>query len=117
MSDDDFVKIQLNRILNPWMLNFIKYNPATALKKVKCPVLALNGEKDMQVPPKENLSAIKEALEEGGNKKVTIVELQGLNHLFQECKTGSPSEYATIEQTFSPVALNEILTWIKVQIR
>jgi pimeloyl-ACP methyl ester carboxylesterase len=117
MSDDDFVKIQLNRILNPWMLNFIKYDPATALKKVKCPVLALNGEKDMQVPPKENLSAIKEALEEGGNKKVTIVELQGLNHLFQECKTGSPSEYATIEQTISPVALNEILTWIKVQIR
>lgn len=114
-SEDDFVKDQLSEVMNPWMLNFIKYNPATALEKVKCPVLALNGEKDLQVPPKENLGAIKEALAKGGNRKVTAVELPGLNHLFQECKTGSPLEYAEIEQTFSPVALNEILKWIKIQ--
>lgn len=115
ISDDDFVKAQIAQIVNPWMLNFIKYNPAVALEKVKCPVLALNGEKDLQVPPKENLSAIKEALAKGGNKKLTAIELPGLNHLFQECKTGAPSEYGTIEQTFSPVALNEILKWIKNQ--
>jgi len=115
LSDDDFVQAQVNEVINPWMLNFIKYNPAVALEKVKCPVLALNGEKDLQVPPKENLGAIKEALAKGGNKKVTTVELPGLNHLFQECKTGSPSEYATIDQTFSPVALDEILKWIKIQ--
>lgn len=115
MSEDDFVKLQVNQIANPWMLFFIKYNPAIALEKVKCPVLAINGEKDLQVPPKENLEAIKNALAKGGNKKVTTIELPNLNHLFQECKTGSPAEYATIEQTFSPIALTEILNWIQMQ--
>ena len=115
MSDDDFVKLQVNQITNPWMQYFIKYNPVPTLEKVKCPVLALNGEKDLQVPPKENLEAIKKALTKGGNKKVTTKELPNLNHLFQECKTGSPDEYATIEQTFSPIALTEILKWIQAQ--
>lgn len=115
ISDDDFVKAQVQEVTNPWMLNFIKYNPAVALEKVKCPVLALNGEKDLQVPPKENLGAIKDALAKGGNKNVMAIELPGLNHLFQECNTGAPSEYATIEQTVSPVALDEILKWVKIQ--
>jgi hypothetical protein len=115
MSQDDFVKMQVNQIANPWMVYFIKYDPAIALEKVKCPVLALNGEKDLQVPPKENLEAIRNALAKGKNKKVTAIELPGLNHLFQECKNGTPAEYATIEQTFSPIALNEILKWIQMQ--
>ena len=115
MSDEDFVKLKVKQIANPWMQYFIKYNPAPALEKVKCPVLAINGEKDLQVPPKENLEAIKKALTKGGNKKVTTNELPNLNHLFQECKTGSPDEYATIEQTFSPTALDEITKWIKLQ--
>jgi dipeptidyl aminopeptidase/acylaminoacyl peptidase len=87
------------------------------LEKVKCPVLALNGSKDVQVPPKEDLKGIKEALAKGGNKNVTTIELPNLNHLFQECTTGSPDEYGTIEQTFSPTALTEILKWIKMQIK
>lgn len=115
MSEDDFVKLQVNQITNPWMQCFIKYNPAPTLEKVKCPILALNGAKDLQVPPKENLEAIKEALIKGGNKKATIKELQNLNHLFQECKTGLPQEYSTIEQTFSPTALTEILNWLQTQ--
>lgn len=115
MSDEDFVKLQVKQIANPWMQYFIKYNPAPALEKVKCPVLAINGEKDLQVPPKENLEAIKNAFTKGGNKKVTTKELPNLNHLFQECKTGSPDEYATIEQTFSPTALTEILKWLQTQ--
>jgi len=115
MSDDNFVKLQVNQIATPWMQYFIKYNPIPALEKVKCPVLAINGEKDLQVPPKENLEAIKKALAKGGNKRVTIKELSNLNHLFQECKTGLPDEYATIEQTFSPIALTEILKWLQTQ--
>ncbi|HEX7584902.1 MAG TPA: alpha/beta fold hydrolase [Prolixibacteraceae bacterium] len=115
MDQDEYIKMQVDQITNPWMRYFIKYNPAEALEKVKCPVLALNGEKDLQVPPKENLEAIKNALAKGGNKKFTAIELPGLNHLFQECKTGSPAEYATIEQTFSPTALTEILKWIQIQ--
>jgi fermentation-respiration switch protein FrsA (DUF1100 family) len=85
------------------------------LEKVKCPVLALNGDKDMQVPSKVNLGAINKALVKGGNKKVTIKELPNLNHLFQECKTGAPQEYSEIEQTISPLALTEILNWIQIQ--
>ena len=115
ISESDFIAMQVNQIANPWMQFFIKYNPALALEKVKCPVLALNGEKDLQVPPKENLSAINKALLKGGNKKGSMKELPNLNHLFQECKTGSPQEYSAIEQTISPVALSEILSWIQIQ--
>ena len=110
---DDQIAIQVNQLASPWMRYFIKYNPALALEKVKCLVLALNGSKDLQVPAKENLAAIQKALAKGGNKKATTRELPSLNHLFQECKTGLPNEYGTIEQTFSPVALNEILSWFK----
>ena len=91
---------------------FLKINPDRILKKVKCPVLALNGEKDLQVPPKENLNGIKVSLEKGGNRNVTIKELPNLNHLFQECKTGLPLEYSTLEQTFSPEAMKIITEWI-----
>lgn len=115
MTQEDYIATQVNQVVNPWMQHFITYNPALALEKVKCPVLAVNGEKDLQVPPKENLSAIKIALEKGKNEDVTIIEFPNLNHLFQECKTGSPQEYSTIEQTFSPAALKEITDWIKKQ--
>jgi uncharacterized protein len=106
---------RVNQLLTPWWIFFLKYDPSIILQDVKCPVLALNGEKDLQVPPKENLGAIRIGLVKGNNKKVTIKELPGLNHLFQECKTGSTSEYYSIEQTFSPKALNEISNWIKGQ--
>jgi fermentation-respiration switch protein FrsA (DUF1100 family) len=115
MTKDEFISIQVDQITSPWMQYFMKYDPATTLEKVKCPVLAVNGEKDLQVPPKENLTAIHNALEKGGNKNITTIEFPDLNHLFQESKTGSPTEYATIEQTFSPTALEEITRWIKNQ--
>lgn len=117
VKQEEFVSKQVEQLTSPWMLYFLQYDPVPTLQKVKCPVLAINGEKDLQVPPKENLSAIKAALEKGGNKKATIKELPGLNHLFQECKTGSPSEYAEIEQTFSPAALDEIAKWIQLQVK
>ena len=115
MSESDFIKAQVDQITSPWMQYFIKYDPAPTLEKVKCRVLALNGEKDLQVPPRQNLPAIKAALIKGGNNKVTTIELPNLNHLFQECKTGSPGEYAQIEQTFSPIALEEITRWINLK--
>ncbi|HLY62922.1 MAG TPA: alpha/beta fold hydrolase [Terriglobia bacterium] len=106
---------QIKQITSPWFLYFIAYDPATALRKVKCPVLAINGEKDLQVPPKQNLPAIRKALEAGGNKNFEVDELPGLNHLFQNAKTGSPSEYAEIEETMSPVALEKMSAWILKQ--
>jgi fermentation-respiration switch protein FrsA (DUF1100 family) len=109
------ISAQIKAVTSPWMLYFLTYDPATALRKVTCPVLVLNGEKDLQVPPALNLPAIRKALEEGGNKHFEVDELPGLNHLFQPAKTGSPAEYAEIEETLSPVALEKIVTWILKQ--
>jgi len=110
---NDYIDIVIKQTLNPWMLAFIRYNPAPMLEKVKCPVLAINGDKDMQVPSKVNIPAIENALKKGGNKKSTCMEIPGLNHLFQECKTGLPKEYVEIEQTIAPIALETMTTWIQ----
>ncbi len=110
-----FLDAQLQSLLSPWLKFFLTYDPKPTLSKVKCPVLAINGEKDLQVPPKENLSAIEEALVAGGNKNFTVKELPGLNHLFQTAQTGVPSEYAKIEETISPVALKIVGDWILEQ--
>lgn len=109
------IKAQLQSLMFPWFNYFLTYDPKPTLSKVKCPVLAINGEKDLQVPPKENLSAIEEALAAGGNKNYTIRELPGLNHLFQTAQTGLPDEYAKIEETISPAALKMIGDWILEQ--
>ena len=99
-------------ILSPWFRFFLTYDPRPALAKTKCPVLALNGAKDLQVPPQENLAAIESALKSGGNKDYKVVEIPNLNHLFQTSGTGLPGEYGTIDETMSPVALNLISGWI-----
>ncbi|SMG49202.1 hypothetical protein SAMN05661096_03580 [Marivirga sericea] len=114
------VKVEdVNKILQiftaAWFQNFLQYDPSVALEQVDCPVLAINGAKDLQIPGEENLDAIKLALDKGGNDMVTIKKMPKLNHLFQEADTGLPDEYSTIEQTFSPLALEEIEAWIKLQ--
>ena len=112
---DAQIDVAIQQLTSPWMRYTLTYDPATALRKVACPVLALNGEKDLQVSAAQNLPAIKKALEEGGNKQIEIDEMPGLNHLFQTAKTGSPTEYAQIEETISPVALDKVATWILKQ--
>ncbi|MBU2440456.1 alpha/beta fold hydrolase [bacterium] len=114
---EESLKAQLQNLLSPWSRFFLTYDPKPTLSKVKCPILAINGEKDFQVPPKENLSAIEEALKAGDNKNFTIKELPDLNHLFQTAQTGLPSEYAKIEETISPNALKLIGDWILEQTR
>jgi len=111
-NSEAVIDAQVTALTSPWMRFFLTYDPRPALMKVKCPVLAINGEKDLQVPPEENLRAIDEALKAGGNKDYTVKELPGLNHLFQTAKTGSPSEYSKIEETISPAALKIIGNWI-----
>ncbi|MDP4277834.1 MAG: alpha/beta fold hydrolase [Bacteroidota bacterium] len=107
----------LKAYTTPWMLNFLKYDPAPVLKKVHCPVLVLNGSKDLQVSAVENLTAIKRALQDGGNDRVTIREYPNLNHLFQTCKTGLPAEYGIIQETISPQVLNDISNWIRMTVK
>ena len=104
---------QIHAMSSPWFRYFLTYDPLPTLKKVKCPVLALAGEKDLQVPPLDNLPALKKAIEDGGNKDVTATQLPELNHLFQHCNSGSPTEYGAIEETFSPEALQIISDWLK----
>ncbi len=99
-------------LATPWMHYLLNYDPAATLRRVTVPVLAINGELDLQVPPSQNLPAIRRALEAGGNQDVTTTELPKLNHLFQTATTGAPSEYGTIEETMSPVALKTVSDWI-----
>lgn len=119
-SDEELEKLAremgeagLPRLANPWMRFFISFDPRPTLAKVKCPVLAVNGELDLQVPVDENLQAIEQALRAGGNPDFTCKKFPGLNHLFQNTKTGLPSEYGTLEETFCPKALEFIGDWIR----
>lgn len=113
MTEEDFVRSQTTTILSPWMQYFIKYNPALILPSVTCPVLAVNGDKDLQVPSQVNLNAIKAGLEKGGNQQVKTIEYPNLNHLFQTTETGLPSEYGELEETFSVKVLEDVTQWLK----
>jgi fermentation-respiration switch protein FrsA (DUF1100 family) len=112
---DEVVNAQVGMATSKWLRFFITHDPKTTLRQVKCPVLAINGALDKQVPPKENLPAIEQALREGGNTHFTVKELPGLNHLFQTAQTGNIDEYAKIEETVSPVALETVAKWIEGQ--
>jgi uncharacterized protein len=101
-----------DQLLSPWFRTFLALNPAEYLAKVKMPVLAMNGSKDLQVPAEENLPAIGKALESAGNRRFTLLKLDRLNHLFQHAGTGLPEEYATIAETFAPEALSAMGDWI-----
>jgi uncharacterized protein len=106
------VQSQVRMMVSPWFRFYLDYDPVPALQKTACPVLALNGEKDLQISPKENLSKMQKALQDGGNKDFQATELPGLNHLFQHAPTGSPTEYGGIEETMAPLALNAVSEWI-----
>ncbi|MCC6390507.1 MAG: alpha/beta fold hydrolase [Bryobacterales bacterium] len=105
-------EVEARRAANPWFRQFLELDPSAYLGKVTCPVLALNGEKDTQVLAKQNLPVIARTLEEAGNRDYAIIKLPRLNHLFQTANTGHPSEYAKIEETMAPVALESISHWI-----
>lgn len=111
------VEAQSKMLTGPWMRYFLSNDPAKYLQQVYCPVLALEGTKDLQVPAEENIAAIKRALTEAGNKQVTTKIFPGLNHLFQDAQTGLPDEYGKIEETFSPKALQFMTDWIKKQVQ
>lgn len=94
----------------PWLKSFISYDPTGDIKAQKCPVMAVNGSKDMQVIADENLSAIRGLLP--ANKMNVVKEYDGLNHLFQHCTTGMVTEYNQIEETMSPEVMQDIAGWI-----
>lgn len=107
----------VTRLKSPWMKYFFAYEPLTNLARTECPVLVLNGEKDTQVDPKLNIPAIKSAFESAKKTNFEVVEYPGLNHLFQHCKTGAPTEYSQIEETFSEEVLKKMAQWIDANAR
>jgi len=109
---DFYVDQQVDQVLSPWFRFFLTYDPRPALTQVKVPVLALNGERDLQVDPGLNLPEIEKALKTAKNQDVTVRRLPGLNHLFQHAKTGALSEYAKSEETISPEVLDIVTKWI-----
>lgn len=104
---------QIETMLTPWFRELLRTDPRPTLEQVRCPVLAINGEKDIQVASQENLAGIQAALEKGGNEDFTVIEFPGLNHLFQRCTTGAITEYATIDETINPEVLATISDWIR----
>jgi pimeloyl-ACP methyl ester carboxylesterase len=116
-KQEDLVKTLVQTLYTPWFRFFISYDPVPALEKIKCPVLVLNGSKDIQVLPASNLNSMKEALKKAGNKKVEIKEIPQLNHLFQTCNTCTLQEYSLLTETFSPVALQIISEWLNKNVK
>ena len=107
------LETQLRMLASPWFRFFLDYDPLPNLKALGCPVLALYGQKDLQVAPKANLPLLQKALHDSMNTQAETRELPELNHLFQHAYTGTPAEYAAIEETFSPEALGLIVDWVK----
>ena len=103
---------QASFFLSPWFRFYFTYDPRTTLAKVTCPVLAIYGSRDIQIPAKENLEAVRQALHFGGNKDYSTRILPNLNHLFQTAATGDISEYEHLEESTSPLALNTVSDWI-----
>ncbi|MDD2490916.1 MAG: hypothetical protein PHV12_01820, partial [Bacteroidales bacterium] len=103
------IRSQAKAIVNPWMLEYLFYDPIPALNKSYIPALALNGENDLQVPV-SNLKLIEESY--GRKDIITVMGIPGVNHLFQTSLTGLPQEYSTIEETFAEKVLEIIYEWV-----
>lgn len=111
----EVAKRRLQQFSTPWFHAFLRHEPGPVLQAVRQPVLALNGERDLQVPAAMNLAAIRTALKE--NRNAVVKELPKLNHLFQTAPTGAGLEYFAINETLAPVALDTVTDWILATVR
>ena len=111
-NDKKMIGAMVTQFGKPWMKYFLATNPQPMIEKFSCKVLALNGSKDVQVIPALNLAGIKSALAKSKSKNYETKQLEGLNHLFQHCKTCSPSEYGMLEESFAPEALEIMRKWL-----
>lgn len=112
---EPLVAAEVQEVSTPWIRAFVRHAPQPVLRQVKCPVLAVYGGSDVQVPAARNLSAVRQALEAGGNSRVRTILLPGLNHLLQPCQTCLPDEYGSIRITVAPEALEAVGSWIEKQ--
>lgn len=114
---DEKLDALIQQLNTPWMRYMLQMNPDVDLKKLKNPILVINGENDLQVPYEQNSKALQEIVKSSGNKRFDVIHLPKLNHLLQESNTGLPQEYGTITQTISPEVLKITLDWIKKQVK
>jgi alpha/beta superfamily hydrolase len=112
-----FVETMVNILYTPWFIYFLKYDPAPVVEQLSCKVLALNGEKDIQVLAKPNLAGLESALKKSKSKSYQTKEIPGLNHLFQHCKSCSVAEYGKLQETFSPEVLDLITQWLNKEVK
>jgi hypothetical protein len=110
---DDAATALIDQYSTPWFFFFLKYDPAPAIREVTVPALILNGTKDTQVVSHQNIPVFRKIAIETGRNNMQIVELEGLNHLFQHAETGLPTEYISIEETISEEVLALMLDFVK----
>jgi pimeloyl-ACP methyl ester carboxylesterase len=103
---------QVAGLKTPWFRHFLTYDPAPALEKLACPVLAVFGERDTQVPAGPNREAMEAAFKKGGHRDQTIVVVPRANHLYQDSVTGGPGEYATLKKEFIPGFAETVTNWV-----
>ena len=106
------LRTQLPIVTSPWFRYLLTFDPRPVLRDVDIPVLAVLGEKDLQVPPDPNADTLAGLLRKNERDDVEIIVMDGLNHLMQRAETGLPTEYSQIEETINPRALRTIETWI-----
>ena len=111
--NEELTEQTVGQMASPWMYYFLKYDPTDAIVKTNCPALLLNGSKDLQVLASQNFPAYERIIAEHGKTNLTLRELPDLNHLFQHCETGSPTEYVEIEETISPEVLELVVGFVK----
>lgn len=110
---EEAVPVIVGQYTSPWFVYFLSYDPADFLPAIRVPILAINGSNDLQVPSSENLERIRALTAD--NQDATVIELAGLNHMFQTSETGSMGRYGDIEETFAPHALELISHWINAR--
>ena len=104
------VVTKTKQLQSPYMKQFLTLDSRPLLGNITCPVLALNGTKDTQVEPESNLGALRSGLQKNAKNKLEAIE--GVNHLFQHCKTGMATEYGNIEETIAPEVLEKMVYWL-----
>lgn len=109
------IQAQIRSMTSPWFREYLTFDPEPILEKISCPVLVLSGDRDLQVDTVENVPLLRKALESSGNKEFTVVEIEGVNHLFQKAQSGSPALYGAIEETIAPEVLTAIGNWVAKQ--
>jgi uncharacterized protein len=103
---------QIRLMTTPWFRDYLDFDPVPVLEKIKCPVLALNGDRDLQVDADQTVPLLRQAYAKSGNKDFTVMEIDGVNHLFQKAQSGSPALYGAIEETMAPEVQNAISEWV-----